>query len=234
MDFLLSNSIPLLKAFKKYAINTPMRIAHFLAQLHEETGGFVKLSENLNYSPAGLMKTFGSNQISPAQANQYGRTVNRKANQEAIANIVYGGEWGEKNLGNTQFGDGWRFRGRGLIQLTGRANYQAYKNYSGIDVVSNPDLASRSDIAIDIAGWFWSVRFKLNPIADNNNITSITKKINGGLTNFSERVKQLNYYSSFDIFGVLKKKAKPRRVSKPSETNRSYYNPFTRLFDFNL
>lgn len=234
MDFLLSNSIPLLKAFKKYAINTPMRIAHFLAQLHEETGGFVKLSENLNYSPAGLMKTFGSNQISPAQANQYGRTVNRKANQEAIANIVYGGEWGEKNLGNTQVGDGWRFRGRGLIQLTGRANYQAYKNYSDIDVVSNPDLASRSDIAIDIAGWFWSVRFKLNPIADTNNITSITKKINGGLTNFSERVKQLNYYSSFDIFGVLKKKAEPRRVSKPSETNRSYYNPFTRLFDFNL
>ncbi|MEN9928309.1 MAG: hypothetical protein RLZZ231_230, partial [Bacteroidota bacterium] len=143
MDFLLSNSTPLLRAFKKYAINTPKRIAHFLAQIHEETGGFVKLSENLNYSPAGLMKTFGTNQISPAQANQYGRMVNRKANQEAIANIVYGGEWGKKNLGNTQVGDGWRFRGRGLIQITGRANYQAYKNYSGFDVVSNPDLALR-------------------------------------------------------------------------------------------
>ena len=207
MDFLLSNSAPLLKAFKKYAINTPNRIAHFLAQLHEETGGFVKLSENLNYSPARLMETFGANQITPAQANQYGRTANRKANQEAIANIVYGGEWGKKNLGNTQVGDGWRFRGRGLIQLTGRANYQAYKNYSGIDVVSNPDIASRPDIAIDIAGWFWSIRYNLNPIADNNNISSITKKINGALTNFSKRIKQLNYYSSFDVFGILKKKS---------------------------
>lgn len=234
MDFLLSNSTPLLKAFKKYAINTPKRIAHFLAQLHEETGGFVKLSENLNYSPAGLIETFGTNQITPAQAKQYGRTANRKANQEAIANIVYGGEWGKKNLGNTQVGDGWRFRGRGLIQLTGRANYQAYKNYSGIDVVSNPDLASRPDIAIDIAGWFWSIRYNLNPIADSNNISSITKKINGALTNFSERVKQLNYYSSFDVFGILKKKAKPRPVSNPSKTNCSNYNPFTRLLYFNL
>lgn len=207
MEFLLSNSTPFLKAFKKYAINTPKRVAHFLAQLHEETGGFIKLSENLNYTPAGLIETFGTNQISVAQANLYGRTAKRKANQEAIANIVYGGAWGKANLGNTQVGDGWRFRGRGLIQLTGRINYQAYKDYSGVDVIANPDLASRPDIAIDIAGWFWSVRFKLNPIADTNNITSITKKINGGLTNFSERVKQLNYYTSIDTLGILKKKS---------------------------
>ena len=88
MEFLLSNSTPFLKAFKKYAINTPKRVAHFLAQLHEETGGFIKLSENLNYTPAGLIETFGTNQISVAQANLYGRTAKRKANQEAIAFIL--------------------------------------------------------------------------------------------------------------------------------------------------
>jgi putative chitinase len=232
MEFLLSNSTALLKVFKKYAINTPKRIAHFLTQLHEETGGFIKFSENLNYTPTGLIETFGTNQISAAQANLYGRTAKRKANQQAIANIVYGGEWGKKNLGNTQIGDGWRFRGRGLIQLTGRSNYQAYKNFSGIDVVANPDLASRPDIAIDIAGWFWSVRYNLNPIADNNNITSITKKINGALTNFSERVKQLNYYANIDIFGILKKKASPRLAKAKNKFSYSYYNPFPWVLDF--
>ena len=71
MDFLLSNSTPFLKVFKKYAINTPKRVAHFLAQLHEETGGFIKLSENLNYTPAGLIETFGTNQISDYKNKGY-------------------------------------------------------------------------------------------------------------------------------------------------------------------
>ena len=108
----------------------------------------------------------------------------------------------------------------------------SYKDYSGIDVINNPDLASRPDIAIDISGWFWSVRYKLNPIADSNNITSITKKINGGLTNFSERVKQLNYYNSIDTLGILKKKASPRPVKSKNKSVYSYYNPFTRVLDF--
>ncbi|WP_165767686.1 glycoside hydrolase family 19 protein [Flavobacterium aquatile] len=196
-------------------MNTPRRIAHFLAQIHEESGGFTRFTENLNYSPQGLIKTFGTNQISVAQANLYGRTAKHKANQEAIANIVYGGNWGKINLGNTQVGDGWRFRGRGLMQLTGRANYQAYKNYSRHDVIANPNLASRPDIAIDIAGWFWSVRFNLNPIADTNNINTITKKINGGLTNLQERVKQLNYYITIDTLGILKKKVKQTLLPSP-------------------
>ena len=170
---------------------------------------------------------FGTNQISVAQANLYGRTAKHKANQEAIANIVYGGNWGKINLGNTQLGDGWRFRGRGLIQLTGRANYQAYKEYSGHDVIANPDLASRPDIAIDIAGWFWSVRFKLNPIADKNNINSITEKINGGLTNLTERVKQLNYYITVDTMGILKKKVKTILLPNP------HYNFWSGLFNLN-
>jgi putative chitinase len=227
MDFLMTNSITFLSIFKKYAINTPRRIAHFLAQVHEESGGYIKFNESLNYTPQGLIKTFGTNQISVAQANLYGRTTKQKANQEAIANIVYGGNWGKVNLGNTQLGDGWRFRGRGLIQLTGRANYQAYKDYSAHDVIANPDLASRPDIAIDIAGWFWSVRFKLNPIADKNNINSITKKINGGLTNLTERVKQLNYYIAIDTMGILKKKVKTLLLPNP------HYNFWSGLFNLN-
>ena len=198
-----------------------------MAQVHEESAGFIKFNESLNYTPQGLIKTFGTNQISVAQANLYGRTAKHKANQEAIANIVYGGNWGKVNLGNTQIGDGWRFRGRGLIQLTGRANYQAYKEYSGHDVIANSDLASRPDIAIDIAGWFWSVRFKLNPIADKNNINSITEKINGGLTNLAERVKQLNYYITIDTMGILKKKVKTILLPNP------HYNFWSGLFNLN-
>lgn len=215
MEFLLSNSITFLGIFQKYAINTPKRIAHFLAQLHEESGGYTKFNESLNYSPDGLIKTFGKGRITTAQANLYGRTSKHKANQQMLANILYGGSWGKTNLGNTQVGDGWRFRGRGLIQLTGRAHYEAYKKYSGHDVVANPDLASRPDIAIDIAGWFWSIRYNLNPIADTNNIKAITKEINGGLTNFSERVKQLNYYTSIDTLGILKKKVKNKLILSP-------------------
>lgn len=218
MEFLLSNSGFFLKAFTKYGIITPLRVAHFLAQLHEETGGFIRLSENLNYTPKGLMDTFGTNQISQAQANLYGRTALQKANKEAIANTVYGGIWGRVNLGNTKRGDGWKFRGRGLIQLTGRANYQAYKNYSGHDVINNPDLVLNTDIMIDVAGWFWSVRFKLNPIADKNNIVAITKKINGGQTNLVERKKQLQFYSRQDTLAVLKKKDDSQRLPKELQT----------------
>ena len=75
MDFLLTNSITFLSIFKKYAINSPKRIAHFLAQVHEESGGFIKFNESLNYTPQGLIKTFGTNQISLSQANLYGRTA---------------------------------------------------------------------------------------------------------------------------------------------------------------
>ncbi|MBY0485942.1 MAG: hypothetical protein K2P85_01925 [Flavobacteriaceae bacterium] len=209
MNFLLQNSTVFLKVFNKYAINTPIRVAHFLGQLHEETGGFVRFHENLNYTPKGLMDTFGTNQISVEQANKYGRTAKQKANQEAIANIVYGGAWGKKNLGNINPGDGWKFRGRGLIQLTGRALYQQYKDFSGLDVIANPDLVGQFAIALDVAGWYWS-KSKLNSLADGNNITSITKKINGGMTNFKERLKNVAYYRSFDVLGDLKKKVQKK------------------------
>lgn len=102
-------------------------MAYVLATSWHETGTKMQpVTENLNYSVEGLLKTFGRHRITEAQARRYGRTNNQPANQQAIANTVYGGEWGLKNLGNTKTDDGWRYRGRGLPQITGRTNYTKF------------------------------------------------------------------------------------------------------------
>lgn len=115
-------------------------------------------------------------------------------------------------LGNKFDGDGYKFRGRGLIMLTGRANYEAYKKYSAVDVVSNPDLASRLDISIDIACWYWKIR-NINGFADKDDILGVSKKINGvnkktGLPNgYNDRIKKTKAFKSAGItLDVLKKK----------------------------
>jgi putative chitinase len=205
MPFIATNSTLFLNTFVRQGIVTPLRIAHFLTQVHNETGGFVRFRENLNYTPEGLLKTF-KGRITTAQANQYGRTGTHKANQEAIANIVYGGSWGKINLGNTQKGDGWKYRGRGLLQLTGRANYEAYKSYSGIDVVANPELVATLRIGLDVAGWFWNKK-GINQAADKNDITGVTKKVNGGNIGLSKRTILLQFYKKQNItLDTLKKK----------------------------
>lgn len=206
MSYVIANSGLFRAVFVKYGMITPLRMAHFLAQIHNETGGFTTFSENLNYSVAGLTKTFGSSRITLEQASLYGRTATQKANPIAIANIVYGGAWGKKNLGNTQQGDGYRFRGRGFLQLTGRANYQAYKDYSGVDVITNPDLVATPSIGLDVAGWFWQ-RAKANALADKNDIIAITKKVNGGQIGLEKRKGFLAYYLGQNLtLELLKKK----------------------------
>jgi putative chitinase len=112
---------------EKYGINTPLRMAHFLAQTAHESGEFKVVEENLNYKTTALTAMFGS-RITAEQAGKVGRNdaTGQKADQAAIANIIYGGAWGAKNLGNTEEGDGTKFKGRGVIQLTGRANYTAF------------------------------------------------------------------------------------------------------------
>lgn len=223
MNFILTNSVAFLQSFTKYSINTPLRIAHFLAQAAHESADFTDFTESLNYTPQGLIDTFGTSRISVAQANLYGRTAQHKANQEAIANIVYGGEWGRKNLGNIYQGDGWRFRGRGIFQLTGRSNYEAYRKYSGVDVVSNPDLVATINIAIDTAGFYWHNR-GLNPLADNNQIEALTKKINAKSLGLDKRKQKLAFYKTQNLsIELLKKKIKALRLSNP------FYNPFTRF-----
>jgi putative chitinase len=194
--FLLDNASLLVPNLIKYQINTPLRVVHFIAQLHHESSGFTASVEDITYTRA----------------------------QAKYQNHKY--------LGNKFPGDGYRFRGRGLTQLTGRANYEKFSKYSGIDIVSNPDLASRIDISIQIACWYWnkgSAWGNLNKYADKNDILSITKGINGGKNGLEDRKKQYAFYKQFDLFEILKKKANPRKVNK---NDFSFYNPFTRMLDF--
>ncbi|QIG73269.1 lysozyme-like protein [Rhizobium phage RHph_N17] len=126
-------------------------VAYVLATPMIETGGtYLTKQESLNYSPEGLRGTFGIARISAGQAQALGRTPKHAADQQAIANIVYGGNWGKENLGNVRANDGWDFRGRGLCQITGRANYEKFAKLLGLPLDTNPDLAMQVDIAAKI------------------------------------------------------------------------------------
>ena len=175
------------EVMQEYSINTPLRISHFLAQILHESGHFKYKSENLNYSAQGLRKTFPKYFQTDAIANQYARQP------EKIANRVYANRMGN---GNETSGDGWKFRGRGLIELTGCDNYIKCGQDLGIDLVNNPDLIILDPvICVKTAGWFWN-KNKLNVYADNDDIKTITRKINGGLTNIDDRCKILNLAKS--------------------------------------
>lgn len=190
----------------KNGINTPLRLQHFFTQADHESGLKAR-TENLNYSVAGLRATFGSERISHTQACDYGRSDNHVANQEMIANIVYGGEWGRNNLGNTQFGDGWKFRGRGIYQITGRSNYQQLTDWAKskgfqVDYVANPDLLLNESDSIIAAIWYWNTR-GLNNFADQDDIYSVSKIINMGSLKkkgtpkgLEDRKNKLKYYKT--------------------------------------
>lgn len=174
------------KHFPGVGLDTPLRVAHALAQQSVETGGFSKLVENLNYSVAGLRATFSKARVSDADCQRLGRKPGSPAQQEAIANIVYGGDWGLKNLGNSQAGDGWKFRGRGAKQTTGRFNYNDVKTVTGIDVIENPDLLADPDMAVQAACIFWSKK-NCNRFADQDDILGLTKAVNGGTNGLPDR-----------------------------------------------
>lgn len=173
-------------AMKAYNITTPRRIAGFLSQIAHESGKLGTLQESLNYSAEALIKLFGRHRISESDARRFGRTAGHKADQEAIANTIYGGEWGRKNLGNFVHGDGWRFRGRGLKQLTGRSNYDRCGAAIGEDLLSYPDRLLLPVNAALSAGWFWKSN-GLNEIADRGDVRQMTKVINGGAIGLPER-----------------------------------------------
>jgi putative chitinase len=178
-------------ACKIYHINTPQRVAGFLSQIGHESGGLARLQENLNYSVLALTAMFGRHRISLEDAKAFGRAPGQTANQEAIANTLYGGAWGARNLGNTQAGDGWRYRGRGLKQLTGRDNYKRCGDALKIDLVANPDLLLEPGPASMSAGWFWSAN-GCNSIADHGDMAALTKRINGGDFGLRERTALYN------------------------------------------
>jgi putative chitinase len=171
----------------KFQINTPLRLAHFLAQCGHESGGFRVTSENLNYSAKGLMGIFKKYFPTEAIANQYQR------NPQKIANKVYANRMAN---GSEASGDGFKFRGRGYIQLTGRDNYTQFGKAIGEDIVSNPDSVS-GKYALLSAAWFWS-KNGLNKLADGGAsdavVTSITKRVNGGTIGLPDRIKHFKEY----------------------------------------
>lgn len=166
----------------KYSINTPLRISHFLAQLLHESGNFKFLRENLNYSVKGLLTTFPKYFINEAAATPYAR------NQEMIANRVYGGRMGN---GDEKSGDGFKFRGRGYIQITGKNNYTALSNDLKIDFLSKPELLETIQYAALSAGWFWN-KNGLNALADKDDVLGVTRRINGGVIGLQDRIDKLN------------------------------------------
>lgn len=156
--------------FPAAQINTPLRIAHFIAQTATETGGFGTLEENLNYSAARMMK------IWPSRFPTLDATKGYVNNPVALGNKVYGGRLGN---GNVASGDGYRYRGRGLIQLTGRDNYKARQNETGMPLLTQPELASDPTSSVQMACLFWTAR-AINPLADADNVEKVRKAVNGG------------------------------------------------------
>ncbi|WP_024696136.1 glycoside hydrolase family 19 protein [Pseudomonas syringae] len=161
-------------AMGKYQIVTPFRIAAFIAQVGHESAQLTAMVENLNYSATALQKTW-PNRFTPELAAQYARQPER------IANVVYG-----SRLGNSEKGDGWKYRGRGLIQLTGKTNYRQCGEALGVDLLARPELLETPEYAALAAAWFWSVN-GLNTLADTGDIIAITKRINGGTNGLADR-----------------------------------------------
>ena len=161
----------------RYEINTVDRVAAFLAQCGHESADFTVLRENLNYSAKGLHATWPTRFISEDAAVPYNR------NPEAIANKVYSSRLGN---GDEASGDGWLYRGRGAIQLTGKANYETFATSLGRTLEETVAYTETLEGAVESAAFFWN-RNNLNTLADERNITAMTKKINGGTLGLEER-----------------------------------------------
>jgi putative chitinase len=193
-------------ACQEFNIDTPQRIAGFLSQCAHESGGFERLQENLNYSADGMagvwpkrfavlgpdgkpVKKDGKN-----QPNKFALALHRKP--EMIANVVYSGRMGN---GPTESGEGWKYRGRGLKQLTGKTNHSNCSKGLGVDLVDNPDLLLEPTYAARSAAWFWSTS-KCNVFADAGDIEGLTRRINGGLVGIDDRKKR--YASAMRSFSA--------------------------------
>lgn len=177
-------------AADEFGIDTPARLSHWLAQLAHESAGFTRLVESLNYSGDALLATFSRARLSAGDARRYGRSATQKADQAAIANRVYGGQWGALNLGNRLPTDGWRYRGRGPIQTTGRRNYETTGKRLGIDLLAEPELLTQPKVGARAAAAFWVDR-GLNRLADAGDLTAITQRINGGQIGADDRARLL-------------------------------------------
>ena len=174
---------------QKFELNTPLRLAHFLAQTGHESGGFKATTENLNYGAKGLLSIFKKYFPTEAKAKEYERKP------EKIANLVYGSRMGN---GPEASGEGFKFRGRGYIQLTGKDNYKAFDAVVADDILANPDLVS-TKYALLSAAWFFH-KNGLHKIADEGAtdavVTKVTKRVNGGTIGLADRIKHFKEYYS--------------------------------------
>jgi putative chitinase len=185
----IANNLDLLSEY--YEINTPLRLAHFLAQCGHESGGFRLMKENLNYSADGLNKIF------PKYFKNAGRDANAYSRKpEMIANVVYASRMGN---GPPESGDGWKFCGRGLIQLTGRNNYESLAETLEMTLDEVVEYLETPGGALESAAWFWANN-GLNEIADTDDITRATKKVNGGTIGLEDRKHHLEELK--EIMGI--------------------------------
>jgi putative chitinase len=197
--------------FKQHGITTPLRMGHFMAQALHETGGFTILRENMNYSEMRLMEIFGVNRhsaaITPAEAEELAH------NPEKIADRVYGlgNPRKARELGNTRHGDGFLFRGNGVLQTTGRGNHRRLGSVYGLDFESEPNLVTAPEHALKPALQEWTQN-SLNEAADRNDINTITRCINGGFNGLAEREAWFN-----KIWPLLKAEDQPSEPWKASD-----------------
>lgn len=178
----------------KFQINTPLRLAHFLGQCSHESGGFKSVNENLNYSADGLKKIFPKYFAQAGLAESYARQP------EKIASRVYGGRMGN---GDESTKEGYKFRGRGYLQCTGKSNYAEFDKFVNEDILANPDLVA-TQYPLVSAGWFFH-KNGLVSICDkgisNDAITQLTKRINGGTIGLDHRVSETNKFAK--LLGIV-------------------------------
>ena len=168
--------------FERYGLTTKLRVAHFMAQIKHESG-LKPISENLNYSASGLIRVF-RRYFTDLEA------INYASQPKRIANRVYANRMGN---GNEASGEGWKYRGRGFLQITGKINYFQLHIDTDLDCVKNPDLLLEEANAMVSALWFWK-KAGLNSLADKNDLKGITRRINGGYAGLSEREKLFKKY----------------------------------------
>lgn len=173
---------------KKYNINSPLRLSHFLSQVAHESNNFKAIRENLNYSAEGLLKVF------PKYFSKDTAMFSARK-PETIANIVYSNRMGN---GDRSSGDGWRFRGRGFIQLTGKVNYESYGRYIDVNLIDNPDLVA-TKYPLSSAGWYFEKKglWKICDEGDSiDTIKKVTYRVNGGFNGLQDRIQKFEIFNS--------------------------------------
>ena len=170
------------KTFDRYSIDNTIRQSAFIGQCMHESANFKILQENLHYSANGLKSVWGSRFPTDQIANEYANQPDR------IANKVYANRMGN---GDEESGDGWRYRGRGIIQCTGKDLYKTLSDAMNIDLIADPDMLLQPPFAAMSAGWFWNKK-GLNDLADKGDYREMTKRINGGFNGLDDRIAKIN------------------------------------------